>query len=726
MGAHSASVERSLIHQDGAALVHGAVRGGGQFVKAGAESSGAGGGGEAGMERGELQGVHTEFSESGQLLIQEEGAGQVDQARRLRTLFQERVLPAQVRVQRHNDLLAQRVDGRVGDLGELLPEVRVEQARRVLQRRGGGVVSHGAHRLLAGAHHGLDDVLHLLFGVAVKHLAGLHVGRGLRAQAPVDVTEPRLQMDQASLHPVRVGAAGGEAALDGIVAKNETAVGVDGDHLARPQAARFDDVFNGQAEQANFGGHHDHALAGDLIAGGPETVAVKRGGGDNAVREGDGGGAVPGLGEAGVILVEPAQLRVNVGHVLPGFWDQHHHGVEWITSRVDEEVERLVQRGAVGAAVGDAGRELGELVVPPGSGQLPIARLHPIAVADEGVDLAVVGEVAERLRQLPVGQRVGGEALMEQGQGRDRACILEVGVEAVELVRDHQALVDHGAGGHGNDVAVKRALAVGALGAAAGQVDGPLEVIALQAGRTHHEKLFDPGQRLERRGAQDGGIRRNHAPADHLQAAAVSGLLQNGPSGGAVRLSGRQEGHGDDQIVAVLERAIESRCVLFQQLEGDLDRESHAVARHGVGVDGAAMGEIADRPDRQRHDLVRARAVDVGDEADAAGVVRNLGVIEPRLSRGLPRHSAPSPVKVRPVSAYPQRGEERRIGEPVTPSQSRLARGRPRWNTKTRCLARSGVVSIADAGSPLAQRCEDFPMRSPGCRECYRVFQSIE
>jgi hypothetical protein len=72
---------------------------------------------------------------------------------------------------RGDDLLADRVDRRVGDLGEELLEVIVEQARLVGEHRERRVVAHGADGLDAVlGHRGEDDAL-VLKGVAEGDLA---------------------------------------------------------------------------------------------------------------------------------------------------------------------------------------------------------------------------------------------------------------------------------------------------------------------------------------------------------------------------------------------------------------------------------------------------------------------------------------------------------------------------------------------------------------------------
>ena len=81
----------------------------------------------------------------------------------------------------------------------------------------------------------------------------------------------------------------------------------------------------------------------------------------------------------------------------------------------------------------------------PGSQSLDEQRLagpHPVAVALDGVDLAVVGDVAVRVGQRPRRERVGREPRVDERQRRLDALVDEVGEELGELGRGEHALVD--------------------------------------------------------------------------------------------------------------------------------------------------------------------------------------------------------------------------------------------------------------------------------------------
>ena len=82
-----------------------------------------------------------------------------------------------------------------------------------------------------------------------------------------------------------------------------------------------------------------------------------------------------------------------------------------------------------------------------------------------------------------------------------------------------------------------------------------------------------------------------------------------------------------------------------------LHQNAGAVAHARIGADRAAMFEIAENLNRVGDDLVRLASLDVGDEADAAGILVERGIVE-ALPAGTPgsaesvKSAAVSPVKV--------------------------------------------------------------------------------
>lgn len=94
----------------------------------------------------------------------------------LRWLHREQVaLGANVAFERHDDRLSNRVDRRVGDLGEELTEVVVDETRLRRHARQRSVVAHTAQRLFAIGDHGSHEQVELLEGEAESEK--LRIGR---------------------------------------------------------------------------------------------------------------------------------------------------------------------------------------------------------------------------------------------------------------------------------------------------------------------------------------------------------------------------------------------------------------------------------------------------------------------------------------------------------------------------------------------------------------------
>src|SRR4051794_13400061 len=70
------------------------------------------------------------------------------------------------------------------------------------------------------------------------------------------------------------------------------------------------------------------------------------------------------------------------------------------------------------------------------------------------------------------------------------------------------------------------------------------------------------------------------------------------------------------------------RRVRLEEFLRDLDMQPGAVAGLAVGVDRAAMPDRFQGADRRLDDGAARRAVDRGDEADAAGVMLLGGIVE--------------------------------------------------------------------------------------------------
>ncbi len=413
------------------------------FQRAG-HAVGAGRGRVGDVQRGRMKMVVVEVADRTdllQVLVGEDRLAHLEALAGAVAVEVEQVRPrADERHQAHDQFLADRVDRRVGDLGEVLLEIGVEQPRLVGEHRDRRVVAHGADRFLACHRHRRHQEVQVFLGVAERLLAIEQADRGRRRVA-VDLGQV-LQHDLGARQPLGVGMAAGEIGLDLVVGDDAALFEVDQQHLARLQAPLGDDPRFLDGQHTRLGGHDHLVVGGDHVARRPQAVAVEGGADPDAVGEGDRGRAVPRLHQRGAVFVEGAPLLVHQRVAGPRFRDQHHRGVGQRVAAAQEELQRVVEAGGVGLALVGDRPQLGDVVAVEVGRGARLARRHPVDVAAHGVDFAIVADQPVRVGEPPGREGVGREALVNKGQRRLETRIVKVAVVGAELVGEEHALVD--------------------------------------------------------------------------------------------------------------------------------------------------------------------------------------------------------------------------------------------------------------------------------------------
>ena len=98
------------------------------------------------------------------------------------------------------------------------------------------------------------------------------------------------------------------------------------------------------------------------------------------------------------------------------------------------------------------GRSLLQVVAEQIALEQALARAHPVDVAAQRVDLAVVRDEAVRMRQRPRRERVRAEPLVHQRQRAVQALVRQIREHRLELPRLQHALVDDAVGRQRDDV----------------------------------------------------------------------------------------------------------------------------------------------------------------------------------------------------------------------------------------------------------------------------------
>jgi hypothetical protein len=585
-----------------------------------------------------------------------------------------------------DELLADGVQRRVGDLREQLDEVVVEQPGASGQRRRRGVGAHGPQRLRAGGRHRREHDPQLLLGVpegllaAHDRLVGVH--HVLAVGQVVEVHEPGVQ-------PLAVRLFGRELGLVGVVVDDagggpaRPCPRVDEEHPARTQPALGDDLLRGDVEDAGLAREH-HAVVGELPpARGAQAVAVEGGAHDGAVGEHHRRGAVPGLHEAGVEPVEVPLVGRHLGVVLPRLGDHHHHRVRQRAAAQREQFEDLVEarrvRDLLGAHRHRALQVPGEEV----GAEQRLAGPHAVAVAADRVDLAVVRHRAVGVRQRPAREGVRREPAVHDGDRRLQPLVAQVREEQRQLIGGQHALVGHGAARQRGDVEPAALLARLPLGPLAHDVG---DAVQLDAGEgplgVREEDLGEPRHRRAGHGPDVGALRvgRHVPPAQDLEALLGGDALEQRDGLGVPVVVRGQEHHPGGVRVhrrpAVLarpgvgQRDVDRRA---EQLVGELHQDARPVAAGGLTARGAAVVEVVQHLQGVGDDPVAATPLGVDDRTDTARVVLVRRVVEARsagvggeqhggrLLEGRGNGAEPGPVHARTVRSSTRLGRH----EPV-------------------------------------------------------------
>ena len=260
-----------------------------------------------------------------------------------------------------------------------------------------------------------------------------------------------------------------------------------------------------------------------------------------------------------------------------------------------EQLKHLVEAARVRHGGADAvrhGPKYGGVRAEEGMLQPAFAGEHPVAVAVERVDFAVVRQHPERLGQFPGGTGVGAVALVEHRDGRVVAGVAEVLEEVPNLGADDQALVDDGARGERDHVVGIQGFGTQpALQFLAAQEEPLLrgqEVARILV--IDQQQMLDVGHRATAGRAEHVAVERHVAPARHAEA--PPGANRLGQHLRAMRAAGVmrvQEKDADGHPRRVDTGPSDLRVGALQQLAGKLCQDAGAIAGAGVGCDCASM-----------------------------------------------------------------------------------------------------------------------------------------
>ncbi len=445
----------------------------------------------------------------------------------------------------------------------------------------------------------------------------------------------RLRVGRRGHLPPALGANRGPGCiLAGLaVVADDPSFDIHDEDLSGTQSAALDGLHGGDGDGTALGGGGHQPGRGDAHGQRPEPIAVEHRTDTNAVTEAQRCRPIPGRQEAGRPSSQCVQLGHRIGAQPRGIWDGDQQGGIQAPAGSDQQLERLVEGEGVGGVLVEQRTESREPLTDPAA-ELGPPTAHLLAIAAHRVDLAVVGEHPEGLRQRPRGVGVGRVALVKDGVA-ERQVEQQVGVERAQLLPSDEPLVDHGPGRcRGHREVGQSGRAAGDLHPAPGEEQALLEVGAGGPGWRRHDGLDDGRQGAPRIAPERIGIDGHIAPRVHGQAFRVGGRHKR-----CACLLGRpsvagQEHHEHTRIAGDARRDEPKERSLERQ------HDARAVTGRAIGRESTAMCQRAQARERERQDTLPCCPGRVRHEADATGVMFGSRVVQ-RVG-GIERHSATS------------------------------------------------------------------------------------
>ena len=299
-------------------------------------------------------------------------------------------------------------------------------------------------------------------------------------------------------------------------------------------------------------------------------------------------------------------------------------------------MQAVVEGGRVGSGLGDDREHLLEFVAEDFGLERTVAGAHPVTVAAQGVDLAVVGDVAVRVGAVPGRKRVGAESAMDDRQRADEILLRQVRVILPHLPGGEHALVDDAVGRQDRDVELLLGFGReflpeldGVFRTLADEIQAGVELRTLVEILTHaDEHLADDRLALFRRRPDGRIVHRHVAPPEHLHAEIDRDLLDRllalRPPGRILR----QEDHPNRILPRLRERDPHFLALADEELVGDLRENARPVAAVRFAPAPAAMLHVFKHLEGVGDDLVGRLAFDMANEPDPAGVMLESRVVQ--------------------------------------------------------------------------------------------------
>ena len=309
-----------------------------------------------------------------------------------------------------------------------------------------------------------------------------------------------------------------------------------------------------------------------------------------------------------MIFKKAAHVASEMIILSPRLRHQHQHGMGERTAGGDQQFKHIVETRGIALSFRNQRKQFPDIVAE----QLACKERFPctqlVQIAPQGVDLPVMSEITERMREMPRRKRIGAVPLMNQRQRRFEPLVSKIRIKFLQLRGKQQPFIYNTAAGHAADITFRNSL----FNQTAHHIQFALEHFRRRESASVDEQLADHGTCLPRRTSDLAGLHGNVAPCNNPSALRGDDLFDRGFP---VRST-------EEHRNAVFSRF---RQFFSQFRAEELIRQSQQKPRTVAGIRIASGGAAMHQPFQDRHshlhDPVIRHIVQIRHEPDAACVV---------------------------------------------------------------------------------------------------------
>ncbi len=261
--------------------------------------------------------------------------------------------------------------------------------------------------------------------------------------------------------------------------------------------------------------------------------------------------------------------------------------------------------------------------------------MHPVDVAAQGIDLAVMGQQMVRVGPVPAWEGVGGETGVYQSQSRDHLGITQVRIKLVHLHRHQHPFINDGAGRDAGDI--PELIHTGVADLMDGTLIDDIQLAVegqLVAGSTRCQKQLAHHRFARLGGITKGGVIGRHiAPAQQLDPLFLQDPLHHMAGAVAVRSVGRGKDHGHPVAAGLGQFDSQRGADLAQKTIRHLQQNTCAVTGIGFAANRTAMIQVSQNGQGLPDDLMGGIPFDIGNKTNTTGIVLELGIVQPLFFR---------------------------------------------------------------------------------------------